>query len=135
MRNINIKGILIDTDKTFHLHMSLSIRSNGENVDIYLRTKFNLIEMLVNTITILTWRKESYKSLSPWKCKELSIGTTTYFFLQPFSFHCTSSTTNMQTWRPTLRTHVDFESYCHQSFPPCSIAFKKHVLSISKNFK
>ena len=38
--------------------MSLSIRSNGENVDIYLHNNFNSIEMLVNTITILTWRKE-----------------------------------------------------------------------------
>ena len=36
-----MKGILIDTDKTFHLHMSLSIRSNGKNVDIYLRNNFN----------------------------------------------------------------------------------------------
>ena len=36
-----MKGILIDTDKTFPLHMSLSIRSNGENVDTYLRNNFN----------------------------------------------------------------------------------------------
>ena len=36
-----MKGVLIDTDKTFHLHMSLSIGSNGENLDIYLRNIFN----------------------------------------------------------------------------------------------
>ena len=33
--------------------------------------------MLVNTITILTWKKERYKSLSLWKCKELPIRTAT----------------------------------------------------------
>ena len=38
--------------------MSLSIRSNRENVNIYLRDNFNWIETLVNTIIILTWRKE-----------------------------------------------------------------------------
>ena len=49
--------------------------------------------MLVNTITILSWRKERYKSLSlsPWKWKELPIWTTTSITFslsneKPFSF-------------------------------------------------
>ena len=63
MRNISIKGILIDTDKTFHLHMSLSIRSNGENVDIHLRNNFNSIETLVNMITISYLKKGTNLSL------------------------------------------------------------------------
>ena len=49
--------------------------------------------MLVNTITILTWRKERYKSLSLWKGKELPIQTTTSINFpllneEPFSFDC-----------------------------------------------
>ena len=41
--------------------MSLSTRSNGENVDIYLHNNFNYIETLVNTITILTsWKEQIF---------------------------------------------------------------------------
>ena len=95
--------------------------SNGKNVDIYLHNNFNLVKMLMNMITILSWRKERYKSLSPWICKELPIWMTTSvtFSLsneKPFSFDSiVHYKVNMQTWRPTLRTPYWFWKYCHQS--------------------
>ena len=78
--------------------------------------------MLVNTITILTWRKERYKSLSLWKCKELPIWTTTsitFPFLneKPFSFDSIIPTTKLtcEHDNPRWGHHVDFESNCYQS--------------------
>ena len=61
-----------------------------------------------------------YKSLSLWKYKELPIGmitsiTFTLLNEKTFSFDSTSSTTNLQTWQPTLRIPFYFESNCHQS--------------------
>ena len=100
MRNINIKGTLTDSDKIFHLHMSLSIRSNGENVDI--RNNFNYIEAPVNTNTTRTWGKERYKSFSLWKFKELliqRITSITFPLLNEtlFTFDSTSPTSDMTT--------------------------------------
>ena len=45
--------------------MLLSIRSNGENVDIYLRNNFNYFETLVNTITVSYLKKGT--NLSPYE--------------------------------------------------------------------
>ena len=105
MRNINIKGILIDTDKTFHLHISFSIRSNGKNADIYVITS-------TRSKCLWTWSlfllEERNKSFSLWKCKELPIQMITSFTFpllnkKPFSFDSTSSTTNKRTWRPNAK--------------------------------
>ena len=100
MRNITIKGILIDTDKIFHLHMSLSIGSNGNNINIYLHNNFNWIETLENTITILTWRKERYKSFSPWKFKELPIRIPLLLMFLTYNY-CVNDYEELCKWSKT----------------------------------
>ena len=111
--------------------MSLSIRSNGENVDIYLCNNFNLIEMLVNTNTILTWRKEQiFLSM-----KELLIWTITSFTFpllnkKPFSFDSTSSTTNKRTWRPNAKDALLISKVIVTN-PPSSEVKVKNLQTVS----
>ena len=90
MRNINIKGILINTDKTFHLHMSLSIRSNGENVDIYLHlfiTSTRSKCLWTRSPFLLEERNNSF-SLWKWELPIRMITSITFPLLnkKPFSF-------------------------------------------------
>ena len=118
MRNINIKGILIDTDKTFHLHISLSIRSNGKNVDIYVITS-------TRSKCLWTWSlfllEERNKSFSLWKCKELPIQNDYFLYFsfvkqktfQFWKYIIHYKQTNMMTQH--WGRHVDFKSNCHQS--------------------